>query len=486
MLILRSNYCMKAITLLIYIIFLFSNLTANAISLKVHNNDSLKINLTINGDPNQHLYILHKSNLTDNEEMLKIVSKDQNGKKDIFLPKAYAPLLYLKYAESTFPLYIDSNNNDLKIEIDITKQLPSIKFFGDGKYENQYLLEKKQVIEEYDLDLKDLYSMPQKDFIKFNNQVKEKINDVRKIYFNRIKNQSFKTFDSLDVDAYFLIKNILYADYHNHFTQQKVQPISNIKDIQITKFGISEMCLLSQNCVDLIDMYIDNEIRADSAYKMGKDVDQEINFYFDKKLSIVKTLFTNNHLPMFFLTKTLLSASNAGRTDFFNANLDQIEKNNGAHKFLDYAKERQLALANLAKGKDAPNIQFISQSGEKISLTNYIGKTVYLNIWSPYCSASVSELDDMNKLTENLSDTTNYSFLNIYIDNDSGELNRFLASKKLNGKNVILENPGDFKDKYFIRTTPRYLIIDKYGKILDPFAPRPSSPKIRQVLKELH
>ena len=475
---------MRAIPLLIYTIFIFSNLNANTISLRVHSNDSLKVNLAIKGDPKQPVYILHKNNLTDDEEILKIVSKDQKGSQDLFLPKAQAPLLYLKYAESTLPLYIDSNNNDLKVEIDLTKKLPSIKFFGDGKYVNQYLLEKKQVIEESDLDLKELYSMSQNEFINYNNQVKQKINDVRKIYFNRIKDYNFKTFDSLDVDAYFLIKNILYADYHNHFTQEKVQPISTINDIQITKFGIAEMCLLSKNCVNLIDMYIANEIRTDSAYTWGKDVEKEINFYFDKKLSIAKTLFANNNLSMFFLTKTLLSASNSGRTDFFNTNLDHIEKNNGAHKFLDYAKERQHSLEHLAKGKDAPHIQLISLSGDKISLKDDIGKIIYLNIWSPACSASVNELDNLNELTESFTDTTNYSFINIYIDSDLGELNRFLASKKLNGKNVILENPEDFKSKYFIRTTPRYLIIDKSGKIWDPFAPRPSSPKIRQVLKE--
>ncbi len=477
---------MRAILLLIYTIFLFSNLNATTISAKVNNDDSLKVNLTIKGDPKQPVYILHKNNLTDNEEILKIVSKNQKGKQEIFLPKAQAPLLYLKYAESTLPLYIDRNNNDLKVEIDITKQLPSIKFFGNGKYINQYLLEKKQVIEESDLDLKELYSMSQNDFIKFNNQVKQKINDVRKIYFKRIKDHHFKTFDSLDVDAYFLVKNIIYADYHNHFTQEKVQPISTINDIQITKFEKSEICLLSQSCVELISMYIDNKIRTDSDYKKEKDIEQQINFFFEKKLSISKTLFNNNNLSMFFLTKTLLSASNSGRTDFFNANLDHIEKNNGAHKFLDYAKERQLSLASLTKGKDAPNIQFISESGEKIDLKDFIGKTVYINVWSPGCSASVSELNNINKLSESLSDTTNYSFINIYNDNDLGELNRFLASKKLNGKNVILETPDDFKSQYFIRTTPRYIIIDKDGKILDPFAPRPSSPKIRQVLKDQH
>ena len=54
---------------------------------------------------------------------------------------------------------------------------------------------------------------------------------------------------------------------------------------------------------------------------------------------------------------------------------------------------------------------------------------------------------------------------------------------------IQLNCPNGFKASvamdYMLRGIPRYVIIDKDGKIYDAFARRPSDPKLKLMLEEL-
>ena len=53
-------------------------------------------------------------------------------------------------------------------------------------------------------------------------------------------------------------------------------------------------------------------------------------------------------------------------------------------------------------------------------------------------------------------------------------------------KNWILEQPKlDFMQKYIIKGIPRFILLDREGKIVNANAPRPSDPKTSQLFEQL-
>ena len=52
---------------------------------------------------------------------------------------------------------------------------------------------------------------------------------------------------------------------------------------------------------------------------------------------------------------------------------------------------------------------------------------------------------------------------------------------------ILLKNKSlnDFFTRYAIKTIPRYMIVDKEGKIINQDAPRPSDPALKGLLNDL-
>jgi hypothetical protein len=48
-----------------------------------------------------------------------------------------------------------------------------------------------------------------------------------------------------------------------------------------------------------------------------------------------------------------------------------------------------------------------------------------------------------------------------------------------------LHDGNKMNDKYVVRYIPSFILIDREGKIIDPRAPNPSDPKLREVLAGL-
>jgi hypothetical protein len=79
-------------------------------------------------------------------------------------------------------------------------------------------------------------------------------------------------------------------------------------------------------------------------------------------------------------------------------------------------------------------------------------------------------------------------FIYLSTDEDHSKMCRALDKLKLTGCNVYrILNPkaAKFIYEYNIQLIPRYMIIDKNGKIVNDNAPRPSSKEIERVVTSL-
>ena len=62
-----------------------------------------------------------------------------------------------------------------------------------------------------------------------------------------------------------------------------------------------------------------------------------------------------------------------------------------------------------------------------------------------------------------------------------------VSEKKLSGIQLFADNDWNskFVKDYYINGIPRFILIDPNGNIVTPDAPRPSNPKLKEMLNGL-
>ena len=122
-------------------------------------------------------------------------------------------------------------------------------------------------------------------------------------------------------------------------------------------------------------------------------------------------------------------------------------------------------------------------SGKKVSLSDFKGKYVYIDIWATWCGPCQREIPHLQKLEEKYHGKDIY-FVSISCDNyKKAWWNRWWAVVK--GIQFHFGNGDAFKNDYMIKGIPRFILLDKEGKIISVDMSRPSDPKTIAKLDEL-
>ncbi len=118
------------------------------------------------------------------------------------------------------------------------------------------------------------------------------------------------------------------------------------------------------------------------------------------------------------------------------------------------------------KGVPAPNFTLPDLNGKMVSLTDYKGNVVLLNIWATWCPPCVEEMPSMEKLHQELKDES-FEILAVSIDVSGAEaVIPFMKKHKL-GFSVLTDTTGAIKSLYQTTGVPESFIIDKDGIIVE-------------------
>jgi thiol-disulfide isomerase/thioredoxin len=111
---------------------------------------------------------------------------------------------------------------------------------------------------------------------------------------------------------------------------------------------------------------------------------------------------------------------------------------------------------------------------------------VYIDVWATWCGPCRMEIPYYEKLKDKYKNK-NIHFLSISVDENTEGWKKFIKEKSMKGNQFIAIGnfDSDIARGYNIRGIPRFILIDKEGKILDANAPRPSSNEIHKVLAGL-
>jgi len=132
---------------------------------------------------------------------------------------------------------------------------------------------------------------------------------------------------------------------------------------------------------------------------------------------------------------------------------------------------RSFEPAGLETGRPAPDFRLPGLDGNMVSLSDYRGKVVLVNIWATWCPPCVDEMPSLEKLYQQLK-AENFEILAVSID-DAGAAAVAPFMKKHNLTfPALLDTQGTTRNIYKTTGVPESFVINRQGllvkKIIGP------------------
>lgn len=157
-------------------------------------------------------------------------------------------------------------------------------------------------------------------------------------------------------------------------------------------------------------------------------------------------------------------------------------------RYADTLKQFFQNMKRLKPGMPAPGFSLKDENGRMVSLSQFKGKTVYIDFWGVNCSPCLYDIkNSIPALHEKYKDK-NVVFLNICVDSNEPTWKNSLKELNLHGTNLIAtgwtQHPA--VKAYNITGIPHYVLIDANGNIADNNSPRPGQgQQLYSVLDKL-
>lgn len=140
----------------------------------------------------------------------------------------------------------------------------------------------------------------------------------------------------------------------------------------------------------------------------------------------------------------------------------------------------------IRSGAPAADFTYPDADGNTVSLSDFKGKVVLVDIWATWCGPCRSEIPYLKKLEKEMYGK-DVVFISVSLDEEKDRQTwlDFIEKEKLGGVQLFAggwETP--IAEAYDIKGIPRFMVFDKQGNIVDVSAPRPSSPELKELLEK--
>jgi len=371
------------------------------------------------------------------------------------------------FLEDGYQLFIKLNTKEFD---------ESLSYTGVGGEVNNYLAQ-KYLLDEQMGNPKELFLMDEEMYLsKIQSFAKELNNNLNEINASDL----FKELEKKNIAYQEVIKLQPYERYHGRLIGDPTFKVSD-----------SFPSLMEDKIFD-----DENEFKNYAAYQqlasraffkkvMDTSIKDSISFpkvAIDEVKKVKSQLMKNNYLKQLSYQ---VDGNNESSEELYN-DIMALTTDEKLKKLL--TKKFNL-FKSLVKGAASPVFKnYENYQGGKSSLSDYLGKYVYIDVWATWCSPCVAEIPALKELNKQYAEK-DIVFLSISIDKKRAHQTWKDMIKEKEMKGVQLFAPNDwstqFVQDYGISSIPRFILIDKEGKIINSNAPRPSDPNLVKVFDEL-
>ncbi len=196
---------------------------------------------------------------------------------------------------------------------------------------------------------------------------------------------------------------------------------------------------------------------------------------FNRDINFIKS-HPNSYLPvltaMFETNMSKRMSLDSGRV-LFNSLSEKVRNSTGGKSTDRYIRSKE----NTLIGKVAPDFQTTDSEGNKVILSSFKDKSyVLLDFWASWCGPCLKGMPHVKRLFEQYH-SKGFEVICISVDRDKTEWLEAINKHQLDGFKHILTygfekmmkgmvNEEDIDEKYPTDSVPKYILIDKAGKII--------------------
>ena len=135
--------------------------------------------------------------------------------------------------------------------------------------------------------------------------------------------------------------------------------------------------------------------------------------------------------------------------------------------------------------KDLNEAQYSNETFNSI-LDQYKGKVVYLDFWASWCGPCKKEMPYSQNLQEEFKGQ-DVVFLYLSVDRNAQQWLSMIEKLQITGEHYRANSDvhQELNNQFNVRSIPRYVLIDKKGKVVSANATRPSNPAVVEEIKKL-
>lgn len=137
-----------------------------------------------------------------------------------------------------------------------------------------------------------------------------------------------------------------------------------------------------------------------------------------------------------------------------------------------------------AVGRPSPQFKGVDINGKEMTLRDFRGKYVYIDIWATWCGPCQKELPYLKKVEQKYKGR-NIVFVGLSVDADKSKWEARVRSGALSGIQLYIGKGTKFQSDYRISGIPRFILLDPNGRIVNPDMARPSSDDIVKILDSM-
>jgi len=353
-----------------------------------------------------------------------------------------------------FPLYIKPGSS---IELNVSQN--EVEYKGELKNENEFF--KKFELEVTMGTFKYYNSTNFDDFTTL-----DALNEKNKAILSETQlNEEFKQYVASWLNySYQSIKYRIIAKADVQISDLPTEVINFIKETSSEKFSSSALMGV-QDWRSFLDNYFytqDTYIKTNTTKLVDRFEQITNNFSKDRyALYLSNKLINSNNGMDGTCRKQVNNLSTFIKSDLTKSNLDSL---------YSQLSKSELGYKHLLKGKPAPEFTFEDINGEMVSLSDFKGKYVFLDVWNIYCGPCIAQIPYIKKYEEELK-SENIAFIAVSCDRqkEKQKWRDFVIKKEMVGNQLIMDNgrDSDFLMDYNIKGFPTFIIIDPDGNMVD-------------------
>lgn len=378
--------------------------------------------------------------------------------------------IYLKfYAGNQFTwLYLEPGA-DLTLKTDMNQFDQKLKYEGKLAPENNYLALKIVKDQQLSGNPSEFFTLDQK---SFQNKVVNYKNEVTADLDKADASKEFMELEKKNIQYTYLLMLAQYPEANSFFTKNNTEMPAEFEK------ELNSVSLDNESDYNSIPAYKDLVLyRTSAAIDKMKSADE-----VEKLVAGIKSQNIREGIMSNLLLYTISSGGPNAQKYFeivTKYSKDEAFKKRTAIEFEQIKK--------LLPGSPSPQFIYPDINGKDVALSDLKGKLVYIDVWATWCVPCLQEIPSLKQLEGDYHDK-GIQFVSMSIDQkkDFEKWQLMVKEKELKGIQIFSDNDwhSQFVRDYNINGIPRFILLDKDGKIINADAPRPSDPGIRFLIDE--